>query len=76
MVDTLMNFRNLLTAKQTVWVYAFAGITKERLPKKGETVVFPSPIEIGVSFSIRKTKEPAIYGGTLYEIVHYTTEAL
>lgn len=64
-------FRNLLTAKQVVWVYAFAGITKERLPRKGETVVFRSPLQFGVSFSVRKTSEPAVYGGVLYEVIHH-----
>ena len=65
-------FRNLLTAKQVVWVYAFAGITKDRLPKKGETVVFPSPIQSNVSFVVRLTSEPATYGGKLYEVLHDT----
>ena len=69
-----MNFRNLLTAKQIVWVYAFAGVSKERLPKKNDIVVFPSPIEEGVSFAVRKTVEKAIYGGPLYEVIHYSTK--
>jgi hypothetical protein len=66
-----ITFRNLLTAKQVVWVYAFAGVTKDRLPKRNDVVVFPSPIETGVSFTVRKTTEPAIYGGKLYEVLHY-----
>ena len=70
-----MNFRNLLTSKQVCWVYAFAGVTKDRLPKKGETVVFPSPLQSGVSFAIRKTSEPAIYGGKLFEVIHYSEAA-
>jgi hypothetical protein len=67
----LPHFRNLVTAKQAVWVYGFAGVTKERLPKGNDAVVFPSPIQEGVSFAIRKTSEPAVYGGKLYEVLHY-----
>jgi hypothetical protein len=66
-----VTFRNLLTAKQVVWVYAFAGVTKDRLPKRNDVVVFPSPIEPGVSFTVRKTTEPGVYGGKLYEVLHY-----
>jgi hypothetical protein len=70
-----VTFRNLLTKKQVVWVYAFlADNLKDRLPKKGDVVVFPHPAQHGVSFTIRKTSEPAIYGGVLYEILHYTSE--
>ena len=48
------------------------GITKDRLPKKGETVVFPSPIQLNVCFVVRLTSEPAIYSGKLYEVLHDT----
>lgn len=67
-----VTFRNLLTKKQVLWIYAFvADNLKDRLPRKGETVVFPSPLEEGVSFLMRKTTEKAVYGGTLYEVLHY-----
>jgi hypothetical protein len=69
-----VTFRNMLTARQACYVYAFAGVTKERLPRRNDAVVFPSPIEDGVSFFIRLTSEPAIYGGKLYEVLHYKTE--
>ena len=60
---TGVTFRNLLTKKQVLWVYAFvADNLKDRLPRKGETVVFPSPIQPGVSFLMRKTTEAAVYG--------------
>jgi hypothetical protein len=59
-MDNGVTFRNLLTAKQAIWVYGFAGVTKERLPKRNDVCVFPSPIENGVSFSVRKTTEKAI----------------
>lgn len=70
---TGVTFRNLLTAKQIIWVYAFAGITKDRLPRKNDVVVFPHPTQPGVSFVVRKTTEPAIYGGKLYEVLHYAS---
>jgi hypothetical protein len=73
---TGVTFRNLLTKKQVIWVYAFlADNLKDRLPTKGDVVVFPHPTQNGVAFAIRKTSEPAVYGGVLYEILHYTSEA-
>lgn len=71
-----VTFRNLLTKKQVIWVYAFlADNLKDRLPNKGDVVVFPHPTQNGVSFTIRKTSEPAIQGGVLYEVLHYASEA-
>ena len=63
-------FRNLLTAKQVVAVYGFAGVTKERLPRKGQAALFPSPLNPQVSFIIRKTALSATYGGKLFEVSH------
>jgi hypothetical protein len=64
-------FRNLLTAKQVVVVYGFAGVTKDRLPKRfGQVSVFPSPLDPKVSFQIRKTSFVATYGGKLFEVIH------
>jgi hypothetical protein len=63
-------FTNLLTAKQTVWVYGFAGVTRDKLPHKGQQVNFRSPIDPTVSFSIRKTAFSATYGGKLFEVTH------
>jgi hypothetical protein len=68
-------FQNLLTAKQAVVVYAFAGVTKERLPKRiGQVSVFPSPIDKNIYFEVRKTAFSATYGGKLFEITHKSQE--
>jgi len=69
-------FQNLLTAKQVVWVYGFAGATASNLPKKGQTVVLTSPLDNRVKFQIRKTAFSATYGGKLYEISHDIFEVL
>ena len=64
-------FSNLVTAKQAIVVYGFAGVTKERLPKRfGQVSVFPSPLDKSVRFQIRKTEFAATYGGKLFEVTH------
>jgi len=63
-------FTNLLTAKQAVVVYGFAGVTRELLPRKGQVANFPSPLDSSISFTIRKTVFDATYGGKLFEITH------
>ncbi len=62
-------FTNLLTASQVLHVYAFAGATKEKLPKKNQTTVLVSPAG-DVQFEITKTVIPAVYGGKLFKVVH------
>lgn len=68
-------FINLLTGKQAVAVYGFAGVTRDRLPRKGQVATFPSPFYTNITFSIRKTVFEATYGGKLFEITHNTGEA-
>jgi len=67
-------FHSLMTAKQAVWVYGFAGVSKDRLPRKGQVAVFPSPLENGVTFVITKTAFSATYGGKLFEVIHNVSE--
>ena len=70
---TNRNFENLLTRKQVVTVYAFAGITKDKLPKRfGQVSVFPSPFDPKVHFEVRRTEFEGVYGGKLFQVVHVT----
>jgi len=71
-----VTFRNLLTAKQVVWTYGFAGVSKDRLPHKGQVCSFPSPLDSRVTFLIRKTEFSATYGGKLFEVSHDIFEVL
>jgi len=65
------HFRNLVTAKQAVWIYSFAGVTKQRLPKHNETVIFRSSIDDQISFVIRRYRELSVYNGMMFEVMHY-----
>ena len=62
----------LVTAKQAVHIYGFAGMTKEKLPRKEQITILLSPIDSGVYFRVTATKLHATYGGLLFAIEHVT----
>ena len=63
----IITFQNLLTAKQVIHVYGFAGAKKDTLPKTGKVLTLTAS---DVSFRIQKTGAKATYGGPLFRIDH------
>jgi hypothetical protein len=58
---------NLLTAKQVVAVYSFAGMTKDTLPKKKSTAVILAPAG-KVYFRITKSEFKSTYNERLFRV--------
>jgi hypothetical protein len=63
-----MNFFTLLTAKQVVTTYSFAGMSGDKLPRKGQTTVLP--VLDGFNVHITKTTCKSTYGPVLYRCEH------